>query len=73
MVLKMIGISIVFFMMFVACISGIIGLGFGIKESYGDKDWPGFFGMGACFMLLLAILTLAVCAWIICLVTGIKG
>jgi len=71
--LKIIGISIVFFMIFAACISGLIGLGFGIRESYGDKDWPAFFGMGSCFMLLLVILTLAACAWIMCLVLGVKG
>ena len=71
--LKIIGISIIFLLIFTACILGLIGLGIGIGESYRDKDWPGFFGMGSCFMLLLIILTLVTCAWIMCLVAGIKG
>ena len=67
----MLVISGMFLMALSACVLGMICLGIGVKESYREKDWPGFFGMLACFMLLLTIGALLVCVWVCALIAGV--
>ena len=69
----MLVISGIVLMALSACAFGAICLGMGIKDSWKDKDWPGFFGMLAGFILLLLLCMLIVCAGIGFLESGFKG
>jgi len=64
-------VSAMFLMALSACALGVVCLGMGVKESYKDKEWPGFFGMFACLMLLLTIGALLIVVWISILISGI--
>lgn len=66
-----IGISVMFFMMIAACVSGAIGLCIEMVKAFKEKDRGAGFGMLACCLLLTVIGGLVLFVWI-CYLLGDK-
>lgn len=69
----MLVIIIAILMLMVACGLAAVSLAIVIKEDFKDKEWGPVCGMGACFLLLLAIIGLLVCVLVCYLANGGAG